>query len=214
MSNEMCSKMPDLNSPALRAMISEDNLDFYKYATPSEIQIAQRIEDVAKKIVPAMCDLEENQGKDGVVIAITKRSIGFPILTLQVGNVTDPDPKYRKDGKLGKYSDFADRKAFLLQIHREFIASSQNATLPEDRKMRSQNWDEIPGGAIAVGEWIISISAFKNPKMDTVTSIAIAVGARLLGIDEAEAMAHNPRVDCVDEFMKNEDKILTETILH
>lgn len=211
---EMRHERPDLSSPALREIVRKDNFDFNAgSADEEEIERAFRIVEVAKRVVPAVCDIEENKGKTGVVIAITKRQVGFPILTVQIGEVNDPDSSYGEDGKRGKYTDFADRKALVLQLNPDFVASGQNLTLPVERRMKSTTGIEIPGGAIAARNWIISVSAFKNANMDTATAIAIAAGAGLMGIDEAERFAHDPRVNC-PEFMRHEDKILVENILH
>jgi len=215
MSSEMTSQRPNLTSPELRIMVKEDNFDFNAgSASTEDIERAFRIVEVARTVVPAVCNLQENQGKSGVVIALTKREIGFPILTVQIGEVNDPDLSYGNDGIRGKYTDFADRKALVLQFNKDYIASSQNLSLPIERRMKSNSGIEIPGGAIAVRDWIISVSAFKNPNMDTATAIAIATGAGLMKITEAEKMAHDSRVNCIEEFMKNEDKILIEPILH
>jgi len=213
MSSEMSASIPKLILPGLGAIIRNDNLDFYGKCDETGRDMATRFVQAAKNAVPVVCGFPENQGKNGVVVAITKREVGFPILTIQIGEVNDPDSSYKNDGKRGKYSDLADRKAIVLQLNKDFVASSQNATLPLGRRMLSESGIEIPGGAIAVGEWIISTSAFKNPKMDTVTSVAIAMGMGLIGIDQAEDIVHNPRVGCVNEFMLNEDKIL-QPILH
>lgn len=211
---EMKHGRPELSSPALREMVRKDNFDFNAGgADVDEIERAFRIVEVAKRVVPAVCDIDENKGKSGVVMAITKKETGFPLLTVQIGEVDDPDTTYGSDGKRGKYTDFANRKALVLQLNPDFVASSENHTLPEEKRMKSITGIEIPGGAIVARDWIISVSAFKNPNMDAATAIAIAAGAGLIGIDEAERFAHDPRVNC-PEFMLHEDKILVENILH
>lgn len=214
MNSEFATTYPILESPKLAELVRSENL----YANagllkPEEVDRAFKIVECAKKIAPAVCGLTENLGKSGFVMVITKRGDYPPSLTIQVGTVTDPDDLYAPDGKLGKYCLFADLKAQVLKDHSGFISSSQNSSLPENERIYSPIGQEIPGGAIAFGDWIISVSAFKNPNMDTATTLAIAAGAGLVGIDEAEKIAMDPRVNC-KEFMLNEDEILVEPILH
>lgn len=214
MSTEFTSKYPSPLSDVLSQKIHQGNIEVNAGAfSPDEIERAFRIVDCARKIAPAVCSLPENQGKAGFVMAITKRSKESPVLTVQIGTITDPDPLYGEDGKLGKYCIFAALKAEVLKDHPEFISSSQNLSLPEGERVRSEAGQEIPGGALAFGELIISVSAFKNPNMDTATTLAIAAGSGVTNIDGAERLAEDPRVNC-REFMINEDEIFVIPILH
>lgn len=214
MNAEFATTYPKLKSPEFAKQLRRENL--YANAglfNPEEIDRAFRIVECAQKIAPAVCGLAENQGKMGFVMAITKRGENSPTLTILVGNVTDPDDLYASDGKLGKYCIFANLKAQVLKDHPEFISSSQNSSLPRNERIYSPVNQEIPGGAIAFDDLIISVSAFKNPDMDTATTLAIAAGSGVTNIDGAEKLAKDPRVNC-KEFMINEDEIFVIPILH
>lgn len=205
MASEFESKYPDIISPNLKQELHKDQ--FYFNAgdmNKFEIERATQIVECAKKIVPVVCGLEN---KDGVAIAITKRAKNAPILVVQIGEINDPDPSYGDGGKKDKYSEFAKEKAKVLQENPTFVSSGENTI------KLSSGGILIPAGAVAFGEWIISTSAFKNAKMDAATTIAIATGAGLIGVDEAEKLASNPKINCVTEFMPNEDKFL-EPIYH
>lgn len=214
MNAEFATAYPKLKSPELAKQVRREN--FYANAglfNPEEVDRAFRIVECAQKIAPAVCGLAENQGKTGFVMVIAKRGENSPNLTILVGNVTDPDDLYAPDGKLGKYCVFANSKAQVLKDHPEFISSSQNSSLPENERVYSPANQEIPGGAIAFGDLIISVSAFKNPNMDTATVLAIAAGSGVTNIDGAEKLAEDSRINC-KEFMLNEDEIFVIPILH
>jgi len=211
MATEFPSKYPAILSPFidldLRSQIHDQNFEVAKGAMNGrDLEIAYKLVACAKKIAPAICSLPENQGKEGFVVVFTNRSDSFN-LTFQVGRVTDPDEVFLPGGKLEKYCIFARLKAQVLKDHPEFISSGQNLALSEDEKLRSPADQEIPSGAIAFGDYIVSVSAFKNANMDTANAIAIGIGAGLTTIDGAEKIATDPRVSC-NEFIANEDKII------
>lgn len=217
MSSEFVSKYPEIQSPAiapdLDVCVHQGNWEVALGSmNPDEIRTAYKLVDCAKKVAPAVCGLPENQGKSGFVVVFTKRDDSFN-LTFQVGEVTDPDELYAPGGKLEKYCIFAKKKAQVLKDHPEFVSSSENSTLPEDKRLLSPANQEIPAGAVAFGDLIVSVSAFKNANMDAATAIAIAAGAGITNIDGAEKIAMDPRVDC-KEFMVNEDEIFVVPILH
>jgi hypothetical protein len=214
---EFDSKYPKLQSPAiapdLNVRVHRDNWEVaLGLMSPDEIRTAYKLAKCARKIAPAVCDLPENEGKEGFVVVFTNRHDSFN-LTFQIGTITDPDELYTPGGKLEKYSIFAREKAQFLKDHSEFISSSQNLTLPIHERRLSPANQVIPGGAIAFGDLIVSVSAFKNANMDAATAIAIATGAGLTTIDGAEKIAMDPRVNC-KEFMIHEDVIFVEPILH
>ena len=218
MSKEFGSKYPEIQSPTiapnLNVCVHQNNWEVaLGLMSPDEIRIAYKLADCARKIAPAACGLPENQGKSGFVVVYTKRDKNSPVLTIQIGDVNDPDEFYTPGGKLEKYCIFAREKAQVLKDHPEFISSSQNLTLPVDERLRSPANQEIPAGAIAFGDAIVSVSAFKNANMDAATAIAIGAGAGLTTIDGAEKIAMDPRVNC-KEFMVNEDEIFVVPILH
>ena len=214
---EFSSQYPKITPPAIATNL---DIDVHRgnwevalgYMSPNEIRIAYKLADCARKIAPAVCNLPENKGKSGFVVVFTNRH-NFFNLTFQVGTVTDPDDLYAPGGKLEKYCIFAGLKAQVLKNHPDFVSSSQDSTLPETERLRSPAGQEIPAGAIAFGNLIVSVSAFKNANMDAATALAIAAGAGITNIDGAEKIAMDPKTKC-KEFMINEDEIFVEPILH
>ena len=179
-------------------------------------RITNKVIEVAQKIGPRVCKLSGNEGNSGFMIGISKNEPNFPLLTVQIGTIEIADPLYGSDGKRSKYPEFVDKKTRVIQMNPGFISSGENSKLPDKWKEKSSQGVEIPDGAIAVGnnhEYVITTSAFKNPKMDAAVSIAMAVGASLISLDKAEELAHDKRFNCIKEFMGMED-ILIEEVLH
>jgi hypothetical protein len=195
-----------IGEPKLKQFISmrtmrSDHLVFIDMADAEETEELFQITQAAKDIAPVVFSLPENQGKNGFVLAVTRASKNYPNFTVQVGNVTEPDTSYLLDGKLGKYVEFATLKAQVLKFHPEFMSSSQNLSLPEYMKVRSRVGQEIPAGAIRfMDDKIISISAFKNPNIDTATGLAIVIKAKLITQEQARQMASDPSVNCLIEL--------------
>lgn len=209
---EFETKYPVICSPEnfvdLRNRIHLNNWEIAKGALSTiELETAYRVAKSARKVGPVICSLPGNEGKTGFVTALTLRYEDFPSLTFQVGTVNDTDELYLPGGKLEKYCIFANLKIQVLIDNPEFISSSQNLLLPVGRRLLSPAGQEIPGGALAIGDWILSVSAFRDPNMDTAATLAMAVGAKLTGIDKAEKLAMDPRVNC-REFMIYEDKLI------
>lgn len=178
----------------------------------SDLDIVTKIVINAKKVAPIVCNLVENRGKQGFALAITKKGPNFPILTLEIGEVNELDTEYPEGGKRAKYADFARGKAKVLQYNPTFITSAQNSSLPEDKKIKSKTHKDMPGGAISVGDWIISVSAFKNQQIDTATAISIATEAGLLKIHDACVFALDYRVEC-SEFIEYFAPSYTDPVL-
>lgn len=216
MSNEFGHERPELKleNKLQRQEMWRDGLLFDGNISENERSTAYKVVQVAQKIAPRVCDLPGNEGNKGFMIGITKREPGFPILIVQIGDVNKDDQLYGNDGKRGKFSEFARLKAQMLQAKPEMISSFENLSRPEEQRTKSSKNIEISGGAIvANSDWIITTSAFKNPGMDTATSLAIATGAGLIGIDKAEDLAHNDKLNCKHEFMTMVD-IVVEEVLH
>ncbi len=203
MVREFESRVPKLASPNLADKVRREAHLFVAGSVNSlEITRASTIVECARAIAPFVCGAEN---KTGFVMALTKRAKGTPVLTVQIGRVDDPDPAYSTDGKLGKYTIFANLKTEVLIENPNLISSSQNLSLPAEQRVMSPAGQEIPGGAIAFENgWIIAISGFRDPNTDTATALAIGIGAKLIGLDDAERVALDPRVNC-KIFMEKED---------
>jgi hypothetical protein len=198
-------------------IILNDRIDFNGDNDPNLIRVAYKVVEVAQKIGPRVCKLPGNEGTQGFMIGITKNEPNSPILTVQIGDVEIADPLYGKDGKRGKYPEFVAKKAKVIQMNPSFISSGENKKLPDKWKEKSSQGVEMPDGAIAVGrnnKYIISTSAFKNAKMDAAVSLAMAAGAGLVSFDQAEQLAHDPRMGCSKEYMDGVEDILVEEVLH
>lgn len=221
MSNELGKfrhKRPEsiLKNQSYARQTWESGLMFNGSAEPELIHFAYKIIETAQKIGPRVCALPENSGNKGFMIGITKNEPNFPVLTVQIGGVNKKDFEYGKDGKRLKYVEFVNKKAQVIQMNPGIglISSGENKKLPEKWRIKSSKGVEIPDGAIVFGEYIIITSAFKNAKMDTAVSLAMATGAGLITRDGAEKLAHDPRVACVKEYMSRVEDILFEEVLH
>lgn len=204
MTERLQALMPAVTSPGLRSVIFRDYFDF------KETEFASRAQDIvnsASLVVPQALKLPENKGKTGFTLSITRGQIGTPIYTVQLGAIPQPDSKY-PGGKAEKYAEYASLKDFTLQVYKDFIASRQNASLPVDRRVRSTWGEEIPGGALAIKDWLISGSGLPLAEMDEAVVLASAFGAKLASLDQIENLARDPRVGC-KAFFRNEEVLLS-----
>jgi hypothetical protein len=195
--------VPAVESPGLRAVVMKDFFDFQR---SEHMDRAEDVVQAASKVVPFALSLPANEGKTGFTLSITRRPIGTPIYTVQIGKILQPDPKY-PGGKAEKYAEYAGLKDYILQINPMFIASRENSGLPVNRRVRSTWGDEIPGGALEINGWLISGSGLPKAEMDEAVILATAFGAKLAGLDQIESIARDPRVGC-KEFLRNEDVLL------
>lgn len=210
MSIEYSASSPVLQSEDLRADVWEGYETISDRLTASELELCNRIVLAARQVCPAVCNIPDNKGKSGFAVTITKNEPGFPMLSFIVGSCNDPDSEYGADGKTGKYIHYSRKKAEVIQTHPDFTSSGQNAGLPESEKIRSVTGKEIPAGAVRMGEWVISVSAFKEAKHDTASALAIGAAAGVKKLREVEALAVTKEVDC-REFIKLEDRILPKS---
>lgn len=193
--------VPELTHQISMHNLRKDNLAAIEMANWDEAEELLQITKAARQIAPVVYSLPENQGKTGFVMVLTKGRKGYPNLTFQVGMITDPDTEYGPDGKLAKYVEYAGLKADFLKYHPEFMSSSQNLSLPEYDKFRSRTGQEIPAGAVRfMDDKIISITAFKNPNMDSATGLAIVTKAGLVTVEQARQMASDPEINCLFEL--------------
>ncbi len=172
-------------------------------ATEEEIAVVTKIVKAAQKIAPVACEIGQ---KDGFLLAISKRKDGFPTFVVQIGNVNEADETYGRDGKRGKYTDFAIKKVEVLKENQSFISSGENLREDVENHKVSMTGIAIPGGAVALRDWNIGVSAFKDADFDTVTALMIGFGSKLIPFDEAEHLAHRIGVTCLDMFVKYEYK--------
>lgn len=132
--------------------------------SPADIDKCFTVVDAAINVFSDICQKNEITG---AAFAITKRDPQTPILVIQIGDITNPDPRFI-GGELTKCVGYSRDKARFLQLHPEFQFSSQNSELPAGkRKIMSISEREIIGGAVAFEEWILSASGLsKNPEVD------------------------------------------------
>lgn len=201
MAAEIETREPRLENISLMEKVRRENLGFIDMASTEETEKVFLLVKAAIKIAPIVLDLPENQGKTGFVLVISHDTKGYPDFTVQIGNVTAPDPEYGLDGKLGKYVIYAKLKAKVLKDHPRFICSSQNHLLPKEQRIRTEAGNEIPSGAIEADGKLISISAFNNPDMDAATALMIPVVAKVgQTLDQARYYASDMAVDCRREL--------------
>ncbi len=189
----------------LTSMSTESNLLLNGPEGEELNHLAQEVVEVARKIAPRVCQLKENEDSRGFMVGITKNRQGFPTLTVQIGTI---------ENEGGKQLEFIELKGRVLKDHPGLICSRENLTLPDNEKLKSSKGEEITGGAVLVrGDIVIITSGFKNAQMDTAVSLAMATGAGLTRLMNAESRSEDSRLNCRKEFMRIED-ILIEEVLH
>lgn len=191
----------------------DEGFYFYSKITEKEMNdIVKPVINTAKKIGGEICKLDNN-GKRGFMLAVTKNIPDFPTVFIEIGHTWAQDIDFGRDGKRKKYIEFAHKKAEVIKNNSGFISSGQNMTIESGNRLKSSNQIDIPQGALLFGEWIISVSAFKDAEFDTATTMTIAVGAGIISIDSAKNLARDERVSC-NVFLEKLDQICVEPIYH
>lgn len=168
-----------------RKILERENLKFDNaIVTEEDGHKTTDIVEAAWKIHRSVRVLSESRGHADFVLAITKKD-GLPIKTTQIGNVE----------KLEHSLVMANLNASVLIANPNAISSNEVLHSPEGV------------GAISVEDWIISIHGFENPKMNQAVALGIAFGAKLITYEVAEHLAHDPRINCVVEYMEHEDAL-------
>ncbi len=212
---EMHARRPETSLYDLDQAQNTFDEGFYFYSKISEKEMDDLVKPVinaAKKIGNEICKTD-NTGKRGFMLAITKNIPDFPTVFIEVGHTWAQDEDFGRDGKRKKYIEFAHKKAEVIKKNNGFISSGQNMTIDSDKRLKSSNEIDIPQGALLFGEWIISVSAFKDAEFDTATTMAIAVGAGIISINNAKSLARDERVNC-KVFIEKFDQICVEPIYH
>lgn len=213
---EMHARRPEgsLNNLDSAQVVFSEGFKFYSTITATEMrQVVQPAIEVAKKIGPAVCKLDDIHNKRGFMLGITKNIPDFPMVFVEIGHTWAQDIEFGRDGKRGKYIEFAMKKADVIRHNQGFISSRQNLSLPRENRVVSSNNVSVPDGALLFNEWIISVSAFKNASLDTATALSIAVGSGLISPNGAKILAQDNRVDC-NIFINNMAQICVEPIYH
>jgi hypothetical protein len=137
-----------------------------------------KIFEAAKPIIARVC--QENS-RTGVILGVSKNIKDFPVYMAEFGKILFSDPEYL-GGKKDKYYDYSAGKARVLQLNPSFIFSQQNMDLsPELRARTIISNQDIPGGAVADGGNIVSISGVSSdPKVDQNTVLEIIEAAHSL----------------------------------
>lgn len=205
MENEIRIGIPHLKNKDLDRQVRNGRFELVAgAATEQEIAVVKNIVKAAQRLAPAVCEIGQ---KSGFLLAISKRKENFPTFVVQIGDINEADETYGVDGKRGKYTDFAIRKVEVLKENQSFISSGENLGENVQNTKVSMTGITIPGGAVAIRDWNIGVSAFKDSDLDTVTALMIGFGSKLIPFDEAEHMAHKISVTCLDMFVKYEYKL-------
>jgi hypothetical protein len=213
---EMHARRPEKNLQDLdeAQKTFHEGFSFYSRITAKEMdEVIKPIVDTAKKIGQEVCKLDDIDNKKGFMLAITKNTPDFPTVFVEIGHTWAQDCDFGRDGKRKKYIEFAGKKAEVIKKNNGFIASGQNISFETSKRIKSSNGLDIPQGALLFGEWIISVSAFKNAEIDTATTISIAVGAGLISLEDAKKLALDKRINC-RAFIEKIDQICVEPIYH
>ncbi|GEM_PF-6964986 len=155
---------------------------------PTRQRLVDPIFAAAEEIIPLMNDISPNpeEGRRGGVMLIARcgkperegvdrrpEEIEF-IAARAFGNPAKPD----------KYLNFAFGKAAVLVQNPKMLCSSQQ--LEKDRL--TLDGDEIPAGAVRIGEYILSFSGYQQTD-DTAFCLTAAVKCGLLDVTKATELA-------------------------
>lgn len=157
-------------------------MDFEAALTEADRVVVSAILSSAEKVKQSISSLSQSHGRADFILAISQKG-GFPIKTQEYGRVENFE----------RNLVYSHLNIEAIAASTDFISSSEKDNSP----------DHI--GAVAFGKWIISVRGFTNPKMNTATALGIGFGADLISFLEAEKLAHNPSVNCISEYMENED---------
>lgn len=179
--------------------IGRQNLDFDKaYSKESGSKVIQIIH-AAEAVSKSLKSSPDNHGKSSFLLVITKKG-NLPVKNLVIGDANE-------------IHDFED-SLVKVNVNANVLKANPNAKFSSEIFCRSTETGDRRGiGALSVGEWIVSVYGFENTKMNAATLLGISFGSKLISYDEAEALAHDPRINCVSEYMTHED-LLTAPFLH
>ena len=175
--------------------LNPDVLDFVKSnalridggeVTDGDIRLMSGIIESAKKIGPVVCNFEENRGLDGFVLAVSKKKANkedpsYPVMFSYLGDTKSPT----------EYTIENNLKILAIKQNPEFTSSAK-----------------VDGGALLFkNNWIISVSGFAKPSMNTVVTLGIAFGTKLIQYDDAIKRAREEGMECLDLFVKYADRL-------
>jgi len=127
------------------------------------LSYAAKLTKVAESILAQSCDINKSSG---AVLGVTRREKNSPMYMVEFGDVDVPDQRYQ-GGKRSRYYEFCSDKARCLQDHPKFLSSRENGYLPEEQRSKTLiSKENVPGGAIVVGDYIISISGVSHDPID------------------------------------------------
>lgn len=204
MHKEFESKTPNMRQldPDLASFIKSNSIriDGGEMSNDELVQMSKIVKS-AKKIGPVVCELKENKGSDGFILAISKNDILYPTLFVEIGNTKEETRNFVQDANL---------KTVFIKENPQASSSSLNARLPKAERMYSNDGSMIGGGAFSFRkDWIISVSGLPTPQMNSVAALGIAIGSKLINFDEAITRARDESMECLDLFVKYED-VLTD----
>lgn len=160
----------------------KENISFVDALTEEDKVRVSAILNAADKINKSISSISLSHGRADFVLAISQ--IGdFPIKTQEFGQVEN-----------------FERARVYSHLNIETIATNPGLVSSSEK---DPSPDHI--GAVVFGKWILSVSGFSNPNMNAATAVGIAFGAGLINYQEAEKLVHNPSINCVSEYMENED---------
>lgn len=202
MNKEFPSRLPDIHS------LDSDLASFIKYnairinggeISSEDILQMSGIVAAAKKIGPMISGFRENYGEEGFIVAISKNDVLYPTLFVEIGYAGKKPKKFIEDANL---------KVVVIKENSGFTSSAQNLELPKKERMYSNEMLGIGGGALLFkNDWIVSISGFSTPHMNSVAALGTAIGSKLINFDGAITRARNEGMECLDLFVKYQDRL-------
>jgi len=160
------SRLTVLQNPKFESLVFRDRVDFLAGCADQElIDYTSKVIEASKPILTKICAA---RNKSGCVLGVTRRVKDFPVYMVEIGKVATDDARYVPGSKIDRYYEFCNGKAKTLQDNPQFTRSSQNISdLPKESRAKSTVTNEaFPGGAIVVGDYIISISGVSSDPID------------------------------------------------
>ncbi len=146
-----------------------------------------------------ICEFRENYGENGFIVAISKNDVLYPTLFVEIGHADKNSRKFIEDANL---------KVVVIKENSTFTSSAQNLKLPEKERVYSNRMLSVGDGALLFkNDWIVSVSGFSTPQMNSVAVLGTAIGSKLINFDEAITRARGEGVECLNLFVKHKERL-------
>lgn len=168
------------NETFKEVLFHERNVAFGGEYTNNELEVVEQIVLATSEHLTDEC---KSQNKTGFMVSVALNNKS--IISVQIGEIDQEDPKYAPDGKKVKYLDFSRAKVSFLQYNTKCSRSSQNNSSLDSLGGKTTLYGEnVVGGAVAFDNgYIIGISGLSSDPIDD-EDASLKIG-RILGFKES-----------------------------